>query len=100
MRFFVLTCLLAVSTAGASLRNKKQDPKAQVEEKTMASHGRTRTLADACGGCDYVNDPVCGKCLHEERLIVACGECLYTNECFARESGMDAKECRIVGTDP
>jgi len=55
---------------------------------------------DMCNGCDYAADPICQECLHQESIIVVCGECFYTNECFATQAGQNAKTCKIVGTDP
>lgn len=80
----------------ASLR-RHQDSKTQIEEEMGGFMKEERRLQDDCGGCDYHTG---GKCVLQERLIVACGECLFLNECFAVACGMDASTCTIVGTDP
>ena len=99
MKFFAL-CILSVAMATAqtpaeaALRNTNEDT---IQTKVEGGTKVERNLQDGCGGCDYANDPVCARCLHMENLIVACGDCLYTNECFAIEAGQDATECVIVG---
>lgn len=53
-----------------------------------------------CSGCDYSHDPTCQTCLQQEHLIVVCGSCFYSNECFALQAGKDPTLCKIVGVDP
>jgi hypothetical protein len=105
-RFAFILYLAAVSPVLGSpqvlLRKKPTDVQPTAPEAWETGLKWGRKLDSDCGGCDYVNDPICATCLLEERLIVSCnnGDCLYTNECFARESGIDPKGCTIVGTDP
>ena len=100
MRFITVILILAVAAAQAP---REAAPRHDQDAQTTALNGvenDERSLKEDCGGCDYMNDPICKLCLQDERLNVVCGECLYTNECFARESGKEASECKIVGADP
>lgn len=54
---------------------------------------------ESCNGCNYLENPVCQECLEMEMLIVMCGDCFYTNMCFAIEVGEDPSQCQIVQFD-
>ena len=95
-----------LALAGGGLRSSQitsSSPQYQGSiSRSTVSEDKRNLASDqhACGLCDFTIDASCKRCLRQERLIVVCGDCLYTNECFAIEAGEDAQLCKIVGVDP
>ena len=119
----VVVAMVLARTDAAMLRTSEQTPRGgivQIMTTTRSSSSRSLSqqgirlqpdkdkeeeaddaaTSAECSGCDYRHDPTCRECLQREHLIVVCGSCFYSNECFAQQAGKDPRQCTIVGTDP
>ena len=101
----VLTSKLATSTTVST--NPRSLLQNHVIPSVLQDYGGEAATVDGnnegdteCSGCDYRLDPTCQTCLQQEHLIVVCGSCFYSNECFALQAGKDPTLCKIVGVDP
>lgn len=107
MRATFLLAALSASSLVAALRSNRATSSSSQHEGSLTSPAVSEEerklvseLQHTCGLCDFQLDATCERCLRQEKLIVVCGDCFYTNECFAIEAGEDARHCKIVGTDP